>query len=96
MLKLSKDQSGYQLQGRLVYDSVSELIDKGSKAIQTNTPTVTINCQQLSRVDSAGIAVFIRWQRHCEQMNKKLHLINLPQQAISLIKANKLDSFFNV
>jgi anti-anti-sigma factor len=96
MLKFSKDKSGYQLQGNLVYDTVNELLDKGSEVMQTSALTVIIDCQQLTRIDSAGVAVFIRWQRYCDQANKKLQLINLPQQALSLIKANKLDGFFNV
>ena len=94
MPKLIKNKSGYQLQGSLTYDSVNNLIQQGSKAIKTSSNLIQIDCQKLSRIDSAGIALFISWQRHSEQNNKKLQLINLPQQAISLIKANKLDNFF--
>ncbi len=92
MLNLTKTNSGYQLQGNLVYDSVTELIQQD--LTNTDTEIIKIDCSKLSRIDSAGIALFIRWQRHSEQNRKKLQLNNLPPQAISLIKANKLGNFF--
>lgn len=95
MPKLIKNKSGYQLQGSLVYDSVNDLIHKGPEAIQTSSDLLIIDCEKLSRIDSAGVALFISWQRGCQKNNKKLQLTNLPQQAISLIKANKLDNFFD-
>jgi phospholipid transport system transporter-binding protein len=94
MLNLVKNESGYQLQGSLVYDSVHKLVAKGAKAIKSASDSVVIDCEQLSRIDSAGIALFISWQRYCEQNHQTLQLTNLPSQAISLIKANKLDDFF--
>ena len=92
--QLIQHKSGYQLQGNLMYDSIGEFIRRGSSLIRVDTKIVQIDCQQLSRIDSAGIALLISWQRHCENNNNKLQLINLPQQAVSLIKANKLDHFF--
>ncbi|MCK5918088.1 MAG: STAS domain-containing protein [Cocleimonas sp.] len=94
MLKLIKNPSGYQLQGSLVYDSINDLLVKGADAIKFKAETVQIDCEQLSRIDSAGVALFISWQRYCEQNNQQLQLTNLPQQAVSLIKANKLEGFF--
>ena len=95
MPKLIENQLGYQLQGSLVYDSVNDLIAKGSEAIAFKADTVQIDCKQLSRIDSAGVALFISWQRYYEQNNQQLQLNNLPPQAVSLIKANKLDGFFS-
>lgn len=95
MINLIKNQSGYQLQGSLVYDSVHKLIAKGAKAIASTSDSVEIDCEQLLRIDSAGIALFINWQRYCEQNNQRFYLTHLPLQATSLIKANKLDDFFS-
>ena len=92
MLQFTKTNSGYQLQGNLVYDSVTELIHQD--LTNTNAKTIKIDCSKLSHIDSAGIALFIHWQRHSEQNKKKLQLNNLPPQAISLITANKLADFF--
>jgi ABC-type transporter Mla MlaB component len=78
----------------LVYDSVDGFIHKGSDAIKTESQIVEIHCDKLLRIDSAGVAVLISWQRYCEQNNQQLQLTNLPRQAVSLIKANKLDGFF--
>jgi phospholipid transport system transporter-binding protein len=94
MPNLIKTKSGYQLQGSLVYNSVDTLLQQGLGMLNNQSDIVKVDCKNLSRIDSAGIAIFISWQRHCEQNNKKLQLTHLPQQAISLIKANKLDHFF--
>ena len=94
MPKLIKTELGYQLHGSLIYNSVDTLIKQGLEAINHQSNTIKIDCENLSRIDSAGIAIFISWQRYCEQNNQKLQLMHLPQQAISLIKANKLDNFF--
>ncbi len=96
MLKLIENQLGYQLQGSLVYNSVNDLIAKGSEAIAFKSDTVQIDCKQLSRIDSAGIALLISWQRYCDKKNQKMQLNNLSIQALSLIKANKLDGFFSL
>ena len=95
MCTLVKNQSGYQLQGSLVYDTLNDLLANGSASIKFNAEIVQIDCEHLSRIDSAGVALLIGWQRYCEQNNQQLQLIKLPQQAVSLIKANKLDGFFS-
>lgn len=94
MVKLVKNESGYYLEGSLIYDSITPFL-KNTVELETTSYVVEINCEKIKRIDSAGIAVFIAWQRWCEQNNKKLMLNKLPQQAKSLIKANKLEPFFS-
>ena len=92
--ELIKSESGYHVKGSLTYDTVGDLIHQKIIADGLNIETIALNCEQLARIDSAGIALFIQWQRECEQNNKKLQLVNLPSQAVSLLKANQLDNFF--
>ena len=93
MLKFIKNESGYALQGSLNYDSVSDLIHQRLALADFESNHVDINCQQLDRIDSAGIALFIQWQRECESNNKTLRFLNLSLQVTSLLKANQLDGF---
>ena len=92
--ELIKNESGYQLQGSLTYDSVRDLIHQKLVVDGFNSDDIKINCERLVRIDSAGVALLIQWQRECEKYNKKLQLVALPYQAVSLLKANKLDDFF--
>ena len=92
--ELVKQESGYQLKGSLTYDSVGALIHQKLVVDRFNSNDITISCELLERIDSAGIALLIQWQRECEQHNKNLQLVNFPYQAISLLKANQLDGFF--
>ena len=91
-VKLISNASGYLLQGSLNYDSITDLIPL--KISQIDATTVSVDCAGLERIDSAGIALLIQWQRECESHHKKLLLLNLPSQAISLLKANQLTDFF--
>lgn len=93
--KLVQHKSGYQLKGRLVYNTIHFLLDKDI-TFPSNLSTISIDCQQLTRIDSSGIALLIQWQRLCENNHQKLQFKNLPEQALSLIKANQLKPFFNL
>lgn len=94
MPKLVKNESGYLLEGSLIYDTAVNFLADCIE-LETTAETVIINCEKLDRIDSAGVAILISWQRWCEEHNQKLQLKNLPKQAISLIKANKLERFFD-
>ena len=94
MPQLIPTAAGYQVKGKLLYDLIEDLSRRKLSMPDSAAEVVILDCEQLTRIDSAGIAVFIGWQRECEKNNKKLQLLKLPPQATSLIKANKLDVFF--
>ena len=93
-VELINNESDYQLKGNLTYDSIGDLIHQKLVSDGFNANEIKISCNHLKRIDSAGIALFIQWQRECEKNNKQLQFIDLPNQAVSLLKANQLDDFF--
>lgn len=54
----------------------------------------SIDCAQLSKIDSAGIAYLISCLRHAAAKNLTLAIENLPADAHGLMKAQGVSSFF--
>ena len=71
----------------MVYANASELLQEVTpllEGLQTNE--IKINCGEVTRIDSAGIAMLIEWKRWCENNNKQCQIEGLQKQANSLIK----------
>ena len=84
-------QDGFQLAGSLVYANASDLLGEVNAVLKNHQESLlNINCEELSRLDSAGIALLIEWKRWCNNHNKQCHFQGLPTQANSLIETYRL------
>ncbi len=93
-----KSEQGMALSGALVFGSVVDLSEQGNQHFkqyrdqhQGDSPFV-IDCTGMERIDSAGIALLIEWQRQCKNDNKVCLFEGLPKQAQALIEAYRLQS----
>jgi phospholipid transport system transporter-binding protein len=85
--KLKSIQDGIQLGGSLVYANASELLQEVTpllEGLQSNE--IKIICGEVTRIDSAGIALLIEWKRWCANNNKQCKIEGLQKQANSLIE----------
>jgi len=90
-ITLSKNDEGFAISGSLVFETVSKIVDQGAERIQQHkTDEIVVDCQQLSRIDSAGIATLLAWQRESSHLNITCRFEQLPKQATSLLKAYRL------
>ena len=96
--KITKSEQGMEISGALVFASVSDLLEQGNQQLKQHQDesTFVINCKAMDRIDSAGIALLIEWQRQCKDKNKTCRFEALPKQAKALIEAYKLQSFILV
>ena len=93
VISVEVSEQGLQLQGDLVYSSVSDVIKAGDDLLrQHQGENVIINCKKINRLDSAGISLLIEWKRLCLKLNKKCQFEGLPQQAVALLKTYKLNN----
>lgn len=81
-------------------NKIGNKTDNKTKAVQADQAMkkmagVTLDCHQLSHMDSAGIALLLEWKRQLEQQGYCLILKNLPQQAQAIIHATRLDYLLN-
>ena len=85
---------GFKITGALVYSSASSLFEKSIALMKTQfkTADATFNfdCSEVTRIDSAGIALLVEWKRACDQNNKQFSITNLPDQAKSLVETYRL------
>lgn len=94
-------EQGMTLSGALVFSSVADLVEQGNqifkkyrKEDQTESIFV-IDCKAMERIDSAGIALLIEWQRQCKNHNASCRFEGLSNQAKALIEAYRLQSIIS-
>jgi len=81
-----------KLHGSLVYSTVSGLLAMSHELLQKAIPdSITINLSEVDKIDSAGVALLVEWQRYCQQQQKTCHFFGLNEQAVSLIETYKLN-----
>lgn len=96
-LPISFTVEGFNLCGELTFTNASMVLKKASVHFDDiESDTIIIDLSKLEKIDSAGIALLLAWERLSKNNNKKLQLKNAQEQAISLIKTNKLLSVLNI
>jgi len=96
--KVIESEQGMTLSGALVFTSVADLLGQGNKHLKQylelnpNDSSFVIDCKAMERIDSAGIALLIEWQRQCTNDNKTCRFEGLAKQAQALIEAYRLES----
>jgi anti-anti-sigma factor len=88
---------GLELTGDLVYSSVSAA-DKVAKVVleKHQSQLISIDCKNMTKIDSAGIALLIDWKRWCDNCKKQFQLESVNEKAMSLISSYKLNKILNI
>lgn len=91
---ISKTDQGLAITGELVFANVTELSDQGNQIIidANQQDEFEIDCSEMERIDSAGIALLLQWQRETSKNNRACRFVALRDQSKSLIQAYKLES----
>jgi len=97
---ITQTNQGMAVTGNLVYANVTELLNKANQYIETNRNSdkdkFIIDCKNMKRIDSAGIALLIDWQRESSKANKTCHFVEMSDQVKSLIQAYRLQPLFGI
>lgn len=84
-------EQGLHINGDLVYATVSDLVNSSNAMLQQfEGTTINIDCSNLSRLDSAGIALLLEWKRWSLKNNKTFRMVGVKEKATSLISTYKL------
>lgn len=91
---ITANGNGLKVAGALVFSCASALLQKSERLlasqIQSSATTVNLDCSEVTRIDSAGIALLVEWKRACNKKNKPFAVLNLPDQAKSLVETYRL------
>ncbi|MGK0271797.1 MAG: phospholipid transport system transporter-binding protein [Cocleimonas sp.] len=96
--KVEKREKGMTVSGSLVFANITSLLEKGCELIrQHQGGSFVIDCSAVKRIDSAGIALLLEWQRQSQSRNKNAvcRFVELSSQAQSLIQAYRLQSIIS-
>ena len=76
--------------GELTFDTVPALY-QDSLGWFAGTGELVIDLAQVTRADSAGLALLLEWLRGADQAGCRLRLANIPHQVQTLIRINGLN-----
>jgi phospholipid transport system transporter-binding protein len=91
-VNLSRREDGcFILKGVLDFQTVPGVWQHGL-TLFGEAPNLVLDLQQVSRSDSAGLALLIEWMRFARRQNKPISFINMPAQMLAIARASSLDS----
>lgn len=91
-----RDDGALALSGALTFDTVPELYEHSAEWLQPSGGAVTVDLEEVRRVDSAGLALLVEWVRLAQTRGSSLKLMNVPEQLRSLIRVHGLSDALGV
>lgn len=90
-------EQGLMVKGDLVFATVSSVREKSYGILENyHKNEFVVDCSDMSRIDSAGIALMLEWKQWCNENKKKCHLKGLQAQGVSLIETYTLGDLLTV
>lgn len=85
----------YRIIGELNISTVPQLLKDMSVLFSVNGESRVIDLTEVSRSDSAGLALLLEWQRLAEQQDIQLSFRNLPEQMQAIIQVSGLEKLIS-
>lgn len=89
MLLLEQTGNQVKLSGQLDFDSVAEELRKPS--IRFDTADLTVDLCEISRFNSASLALLLEWMKMAQQKGSQIKYHNAPEQLMAIARAYGLD-----
>lgn len=81
----------YRLIGPLTFETVTGIWREGT-ALMANAQRISVDLAEVSRTDSAGLALLVEWRRLARKLNAPIEFRNLPVQMTAIAVACHLDA----
>ena len=85
----------YRIIGELNMSTVPQLLKDMSQLFSVNGESRIIDLTEVSRSDSAGLALLLEWQRLAKEQDIQLTFRNLPEQMQAIIQVSGLDKLIS-
>lgn len=79
----STDSGHYSLEGELSFDSVEAALKKTAKFF-VSPARMVFDLAEVSKADSAGLALLLEWLRQAAAGGVELRYVNLPRQLLAM------------
>jgi phospholipid transport system transporter-binding protein len=83
------------LQGELDFQSVSSVLQHAGARMQREAH-LEVDLKDVSRADSAGLALLVEWLREAENAGNEIVFINVPEQLLSIARVCGLDEILSL
>lgn len=83
------------ISGDLTFDTVNALLDQASDFFEP-LAKLDINLENVTRSDSAGLALLVDWMRYAKNKNKKIVFHHVPTQLLAIANASGLDELLSI
>ena len=85
----------YRIIGELNMTTVPQLMQDMSGVLKADVDTKTIDLAEVSRSDSAGLALLLEWIAQSNHNNTSITFKNLPEQMQAIIKVSGLETLIS-
>ena len=89
--ELKKDGEGnFSLIGQMEFNTVAWLLKKSSREFAGND-SITLDLNQVTSVDSAGLALLLRWIANARHGSVQISFLNIPEKLLSIARISDVD-----
>ncbi|MEJ2141333.1 MAG: STAS domain-containing protein [Gammaproteobacteria bacterium] len=94
-VRFENDSNVYRIIGELNMATVPQLLNDMSGLFNNNYDTTVIDLSEVSRSDSAGLALLLEWLAQAKHNNTSITFQNLPEQMKAIIKVSGLEELIS-
>lgn len=94
-LNFDSSDDVFHLTGELTFATVNALLEQ-APALFDNHHKLKIDLTNVTRSDSAGLALLIDWMRFAKTNNKEIMFYNIPSQMTAIANASGVDELLPV
>jgi len=94
-IQFDKEAQTFRVSGEMTLDTATQVIAE-TESIFDSAAKLDIDLADVSRADSAGLALLITWMRQAKESGKTISFYNLPTQMQAIARASGLDEFLPI
>ena len=83
---------GFKVSGELTFATVTEVLGQSRRLFAEAGDAIDLALGDVTRVDSAGLALLFEWMREARTLGKAIRFSELPEQMMAIAAASDLDS----
>ncbi|HET6565049.1 MAG TPA: STAS domain-containing protein [Xanthomonadales bacterium] len=84
------------LSGDLTFSTVRDLSVQGEVLLADNSPVKKLDLQDVTRVDSSGLALLLEWQSRARAQGAGLKVLNAPEDLARLARLCEAESLLQL
>jgi len=90
--ELNKTAEGaFELVGEMSFDTAAQIL-KSSERDFAQLAETQVNLSQVSKADSAGLALLLEWKAQARRRNAEIRFVALPESLLAIAKATEVSN----